>query len=142
LSPTRCGHVGLKPDLHPDLHRIATIALAALLLAACAAHDTIVADEPRTASELSIAPYSFHEECAALLQGDKLNYHFEAKAPVAFQLYYKEGSASISTVSRDGVTEFGGVFNVPAARRYCLRWDAGPQGALLDFRIRLQRSDQ
>jgi hypothetical protein len=110
-----------------------------MLLAACAAQDTIVAGEPRTAEELGIAPYSFHEECAALQEGDRLNFHFEAKAPVAFQIYYREGSASISTVNRDGVTEFGGVFNVPGTRRYCLRWDAGPQGALLDFRIRLQR---
>jgi hypothetical protein len=136
FSPTRCGHVGLKPDVH----RIATIALASLLLCACAAQDTIAADEPRTASELPVAPYSFHEECAALEVDDRLNYHFESKAPVTFEIYYREGSASISTVNRDGVTAFGGVFNAPAARRYCLRWDTGPQGAVLDFGIRLQRA--
>lgn len=118
------------------------IALASLLLAACAAQDTIVADEPRTASELPVAPYALHEECAALQEGDKLTYHFEAKVPVAFQIHYTEGSASVSTVNRADVTEFGGVFNVPAARRYCLRWDAGPQGTVLDFRIRLQRAGQ
>jgi hypothetical protein len=138
FGPTPCGHVRLKPDVR----HVATIALVPLLLAACAAQDTIVADEPRTASELRIAPYAFHEECAALREGDKLTYHFEAKAPVAFQIYYTEGSASIATVNRADATEFGGVFNAPAARRYCLRWDAGPQGALLDFRIRLQRADR
>ena len=57
-----------------------------------------------------------------------------------FQIYYKEGIAFISTVSRDDVRDGGGIFNAPAARRYCVRWDAGPQGALVDFRIRLRRA--
>ena len=113
-----------------------------MLLAACAAPDTLVVDEPRTATELAIAPYEFHEECATLESGDKIDYRFEAKAPVTFQIYYKEGITFISTVSRDDVQESAGVFNVPAARRYCMRWDAGPQGALVDFRIRLVRPKQ
>ena len=113
--------------------------LLVLLLAACAMPDTIVVDEPRTATELAIAPYEFHEECATLQAGDRVDYRFETKAPVTFQIYYKEGIAFISTVSRDDVQESAGVFNVPAARRYCVRWDAGQQGALLDFRIRLVR---
>ena len=61
------------------------------------------------------------------------------KAPVAFQIYYKEGIAFVSPVSRDDVRESAGVFNVHAPRRYCLRWEAGRQGALVDFRIRVLR---
>ena len=108
-----------------------------MFLAACATPDTIVADQARAATDFAIAPYEFHEECATLATGDKLDYRFEAKAPVTFQVYYKEGIAFISTVSREDVREGAGVFNVPAARRYCVRWDAGRQGALLDYRIRL-----
>jgi len=116
-----------------------TILLPALFLAACATPDTLVGDEPRTATELAIAPYEFHEECATLQAGDKVDYRFEAKAPVTFQIYYKDGITFISTVSREDVQEAGGVFNVPAARRYCVRWDAGQMGALVDFRIRVTR---
>ena len=112
----------------------------ALLAGACASPDTLVADEPRVASELRIAPYEFHEECATLAVGDKLDYRFEAQAPVTFQIYYKEGIAFVSTMNRDNVREFAGVFSVPVARRYCVRWDAGPPGALVDFRIRLLRA--
>ncbi|MFO1306351.1 MAG: hypothetical protein U1F54_21705 [Burkholderiales bacterium] len=111
--------------------------LLAVLLAACATPDTLVMDEPRAASEFAIAPYEFHEECATMRPGDRIDYRFEAQAPVDFQVFYKEGVAHISTVNREGVREAAGVFTAPAARRYCVRWDAGPQGALVDYRLRL-----
>ena len=118
--------------------RLRAALLIALLLAACATPDTLVIDVPRAATEYAIAPYEFHEECATLEVGDRIDYRFEAKAPVAFQIYYKEGVAFISTVSRDGVR------SPPASstclrQRYCVRWDAGRQGALVDFRIRDSR---
>ena len=119
--------------------RLRAALLIALLLAACATPDTLVIDVPRAATEYATAPYEFHEECATLEVGDRIDYRFEAKAPVAFQIYYKEGVAFVSTVSRDGVQESAGIFNVPAPRRYCVRWDAGQQGALVDFRIRVSR---
>ena len=118
----------------------ARAAILAIHLTSCAAPDTIVADEPRAATALAINPYEFHEECATLATGDRLDYRFEAQAPVSFQIYYKEGIAFISTVSREDVRDGGGIFNAPAARRYCLRWDAGQRGALVDFRIRLMRA--
>jgi len=115
-------------------------AFVSIFVAACASPDTIVADEPRAATAFAIAPYEFHEECAMLAAGDRLDYLFEAQAPVSFQIYYKEGIAFISTISRDDVRDGGGIFNAPAARRYCVRWDAGQQGALVDYRIRLTRA--
>jgi len=115
-------------------------AFVSIFVAACASPDTIVADEPRAATAFAIAPYEFHEECAMLAAGDRLDYLFEAQAPVSFQIYYKEGIAFISTINRDDVRDGGGIFNAPAARRYCVRWDAGQQGALVDYRIRLTRA--
>ena len=115
-------------------------AFLSIFVTACASPDTIVADEPRAATAFAIAPYEFHEECAMLAAGDRLDYLFEAQAPVSFQIYYKEGIAFISTISRDDVRDGGGIFNAPAARRYCVRWDAGQQGALVDYRIRLTRA--
>ncbi|HTP98151.1 MAG TPA: hypothetical protein VMN56_02415 [Casimicrobiaceae bacterium] len=119
--------------------RIASLAPMAFVLAACAT-DTIVSDAPRAATELAIAPYEFHEECAELQAGDRYDYRFESKAPVSFEIYYRDGIAYIATVSREDTTEFSGVFSAPAARRYCLRWEAGREGALVDFRIRLLRA--
>jgi hypothetical protein len=114
-------------------------AAAALALAGCAA-DGIVADQPKAATGFAIAPYEIHQECAQLDAGDRLDFRFEAKAPVAFHLYYNEGLAFISPVSREDVTEFAGVFQANSARRYCLQWEAGQQGALIDYRVRLLRS--
>lgn len=112
------------------------VALLAAALAACATPDTLVVDEPRAATEFAVAPYEFHEECATLAPGERLDWRFEAQAPVTFQIYYKEGIAFISTVSREEVRDGAGVFTAPTGRKYCVRWDAGPQGALVDFRIR------
>jgi len=115
-------------------------AFVSIFVAACASPDTIVADEPRAATAFAIAPYEFHEECAQLAVGDRLDFRFESKTPVNFEIYYKEGIAFIATVSRDGVTEQGGIFQARSAQRYCLRWEAGPAGTLIDFRVRLLRA--
>jgi len=42
-------------------------------------------------------------------------------------------------LSREHVQEFAGVFASTATRPYCLVWEAGPQGAILDYRFRLRR---
>ena len=73
-----------------------------------------------------------------ILLGERLDYRFEAKAPVTFQIYYKDGIASVAPITHEDVREAAGIFNAPMARRYCARWDAGRQGALVDFRLRVQ----
>jgi hypothetical protein len=116
------------------------IAAVALGVVGCAA-DTLVYDAPKSMQDVAIAPFEIQEECARLVPGDRLDYRFEAKAPVAFSIYYQEGTAFLSPVSRDDVTESSGVFKAQIAHRYCLRWEAGQQGALLDYRIRLLRAN-
>ncbi len=120
-------------------HAARRISLAAALAAAGCAAPTIAPDVPKVATEFAIAPYEVHEECADLVAGDRLDFRFEAKAPVAFQIHYREGITFVSPVSRDDVQEFAGVFQAQIDRRYCLRWEAGQQGALVDYRIRLLR---
>jgi hypothetical protein len=117
-----------------------TAAVLALLAAGCAA-PTVAPDVPKAARELAIAPYEIHEECADMAVGDRLDYWFEAQAPVVFHLYYQEGLAFVSPVSRDGTQAFGGVFVATAARRYCLQWEAGQRGALIDYSVRLLRAE-
>jgi hypothetical protein len=114
------------------------MAALALGVAACAA-DTIVPDVPRVVIGFPIAPFEIHEECVQLVPGDRLDFRFEAQKPVAFLIYYKDGITFIAPVSRENVTEFSGIFSPVIERRYCLQWETGQQGAIVDYRIRLLR---
>ena len=108
----------------------------ALPLAACAS-ETMVAGDNKAVTAFAIAPYEIHEECMMLQPGARIDYRFEAKMPVYFDIRYREGSAIISTISREEASEFAGVFAAPVARRYCVHWEAGRAGALVDYRLRL-----
>jgi hypothetical protein len=113
-------------------------AMAALGVAACAA-DTLVGDAPRAFTDQAIAPYEFLEECAALGMDDRLDYRFETKAPVHFEIYYRDGITYVATVIRDDVQQDSGIFRAPIARRYCARWEAGREGAMIDYTVRVLR---
>jgi hypothetical protein len=115
------------------------MAAAFTLAAAGCAADSLLSDAPKAVTEFPIAPYEIHEECARLAAGDRIDYRFTAQAPVKFQIYYAEGNTFVSPISRDDVQEFAGIFQVKADKRYCLQWEAGQRGALLDYRIRLLR---
>lgn len=108
----------------------------ALPLAACAG-ETMLAGENKAVTAFAIAPYEIHEECMLLTPGARIDYRFEAGMPVYFDIRYREGAAIISTVSRDGVKEAAGVFASTGTRRYCVHWEAGQEGALVDYRVRL-----
>ena len=110
----------------------------ALAAAGCAT-ESLLTDAPKAVTGFPIAPYEIHEECARLAAGDRIDYRFSAQAPVKFHIYYTEGITFVSPVSRDDVQEFAGIFQVKAGKRYCLQWEAGQRGALLDYRVRLLR---
>jgi len=108
----------------------------ALPLAACAS-ETMVAGDNKAVTAFAIAPYEIHEECMMLATGARIDYRFEARMPVYFDIRYREGSAIISTISREESSGAAGVFAAPVARRYCVHWEAGREGALVDYRVRL-----
>lgn len=115
--------------------RAAALALA-LLLAGCAG-ETLVADAPRVVEDAEIAPYEVREECARLAAGDRLDWRFESRAPVIFNLYYVDDHTFVAPISREDVTSDAGVYLARTARRYCLRWEAGRQGAIVSYRARV-----
>ncbi len=112
------------------------VAWLALPLAACAG-ETMTAGETKAVTAFAIAPYEIHEECMLLPSGARIDYRFEARMPVYFDIRYREGSAIISTVSREEASDAAGLFAAPVARRYCVHWEAGREGALVDYRVRL-----
>ena len=119
----------------------ARIALAALAASACAT-DTIVGDEAKAMRGVGIAPYEFHEECATLARGERIDYRFEVKPAVHFEIYYQDGTARVAPLNRDDTTGDSGIYAAQRAQRHCLRWDVGRQGAMLDFRVRVLRADK
>jgi hypothetical protein len=91
----------------------------------------IVREEP-------LAPYDMREECLRLIVGDRLDYEWTASRPTSFNIYYREGNVVLAPIVRERVTQDLGVFIPPLARDYCLQWEAGPGGTILDYRIRLR----
>ena len=118
-------------------HRLAFVAVA-LTLGACA-ENPLVPGQPKVVERLGIAPYAIHEDCAELTPGDRLDYHFASSEPVAFNIHYHDGNAVVMPISREGTTYDAGVFAPRIAEGYCLMWEAGPNGALLDYRIAVRR---
>ncbi len=112
------------------------VLLAVLALAGCA--DTpLVADTPRVVVAQRIAPWEAHEDCANAAEGDRIDYRFNTTVPVDFNLYYREGAAVIIPLSRKDVSADSGIFGVQIPARYCLAWQAGSAGALVDYYITL-----
>jgi hypothetical protein len=119
--------------------RARRIALSALAMCACAT-DTVVGDEVRAMSGVEIAPYEFHEECATLAAGERIDYRFQARPPVHFEIYYQDGLARVAPINRDDTTADSGIYPAQRAQRFCLRWDVGRQGAILELRVRVLRA--
>jgi len=111
-------------------------ALAAAALAACAP-TTLTTTTPLAVEGREIAPFEFHEECGDIAAGERVDFRFTATRPVHFEIYYKDGIARIAPVVRDDVTEASGIFPPPASRRYCVRWDVGRKGAIIDYKVRV-----
>jgi hypothetical protein len=103
----------------------------------CAA-TPLTADAPRIVKGMALTPYEIRDDCVHLAQGDRLDYTFDATEPVAFELRYREGAAALSPIARGPVRSDGGVYQAPFAREFCLVWEAGPAGALVDYRLRLR----
>jgi len=114
----------------------AACALLSTMLAACAP-TTLTRSEPLVVKGREIAPFEFHEECGEVEAGERIDFRFTATRRVHFEIYYKDGIASIAPVVYDDTMEGSGIFPPPATRRYCVRWDVGRQGAIVDYRIRI-----
>ena len=122
---------------HGDLWPHARL-LAVLPLCACTALSQ--GEAPIDVHGREIPPYEAHEECMRLQLGDRVEFVFESTAPVDFNFHYHEGNAVVMPLSREKVREDAGVFAVPFAQDYCLMWEAGAAGTVIDYRVRVKRA--
>lgn len=111
---------------------------AAVILAACATEPPLAVDRPKVVRGQDIAAYAIHEECVHLAKGDRLDYDFTANQPVDFNIHYHEGRTVLMPIVRDKTRQDSGLFVPFFAQDYCLMWEAGAAGALLDYRISLR----
>lgn len=116
------------------------LALAAALgTAACAtAPDRL--EVPKVVVGLDLAPYAVYEECVLLQAGQRIGYLFRAAAPLAFNIHFHDGNAVIEPVSAASTQDESGEFSADRDQTYCLMWEAGAGGSVLEYRVeRLRR---
>jgi hypothetical protein len=112
-------------------------AIVALSLAAAAC--TAIPPDPdadRAFDGIEIAPYGMHESCLRLATGDRLDWRFESRQPVDFNLHYREGPAVLMPVTLPASYGNAGIFPVLITQDYCAAWEAGPAGAIVSYRLR------
>jgi len=92
-------------------------------------------DAPKSVSGLQIAPFATLEECISLEAGERIDFRFDARFPVAFNVHFNDGNAVIMPLTRDGTTSESGDFAADRKQVYCLTWEAGAEGNVIDYRI-------
>jgi hypothetical protein len=90
---------------------------------------------PKLVFGVELAPYATLEECVALEPAERIAYRFDARLPVAFNVHFHDGNAVIMPVTRDDTTSESGDFTADRRELYCLTWEAGAQGSVLDYRV-------
>ena len=120
------------------VRRVCFACAFAIAMSACAG-EPVRPGIPREVAGQEILPHALHEECLQMVPGDWLVYRFTAQRPVAFNIHYHEGKTVIMPVSRDATTQEDGTFRPLVAQDYCLMWEAGREGAIVDYRILLTR---
>lgn len=119
--------------------RRAVVLASVLGLAACATPPDRL-DEPKVVVGVAISPYAIYEECVELQTGHRVGYLFRATAPLAFNVHFQDGNAVIEPVAVARTQGESGEFEADRNQTYCLMWEAGPMGSVLDYRVeRLRR---
>jgi hypothetical protein len=114
--------------------------VASVALAACAG-TPIERGVPVSVARQPIAPWATHEACADVVEGDRIDFNFDATRPVDLDLYYRQGAAVIIPLSRTNVVADAAVLEVRIPARYCLAFKAGAEGALVSYRIAIRPGD-
>jgi hypothetical protein len=99
---------------------VASLAFAAL---AHAGADEIRWDaQGHAAQEFKVLPGKFAEWCGKLQRGDKVQWRFEAMAPLDFNVHYHEGPDVRFPSRLAGLPRAEGVLEVAQDQDYCWMW--------------------
>lgn len=113
---------------------VAIALVAALDTIACAtAPDRL--EVPKVVVGLDLAPYAIYEECVLLQAGQRIGYLFRAASPLAFNIHFNDGNAVIEPVSTASTQGESGEFSADRDQTYCLMWEAGADGSVLEYRV-------
>ena len=135
------GHRGAKHEGRPLAECRGRAGAAALAISfGAAAAQGVAPPDLRDIADHELPPFATHEECFVLAQGDRIEYVFASTRPVRFGIHYRAGNADVAPVGRDAVAADAGLFTAVLAQDYCLRWEAGAEGAELRYRLRARRS--
>ena len=112
----------------------AGVPVVALLLTGCAQAPAAL-DAPRIGADIAIAPYASYRECMALQDGERITWRFSTSTPVAFSVRYRQDSAIVLPVDIASTTTEDADLAIQQSADYCLLWEAGAAGSLLDYRV-------
>jgi hypothetical protein len=108
--------------------------IVALALAGCAQAPAAL-DAPRIGTDVAIAPYASYRECMALREGERISYRFATSAPVAFSIRFRQDSATVLPVDVASTTAEDADLAIQQSADYCLLWEAGAAGSMLEYRV-------
>ena len=114
----------------------------ALAFAAGACTTSPADPDQRSAEEIAINPYAVHEACFPLAEGDRLDWRFEAREPVDFNVHYHDGPMILMPITREKSRGDAGIFPVLVTHDYCAMFEAGPSGAIVSYRMRRLRPER
>jgi hypothetical protein len=116
------------------------IALAAALESVACATAPDRLEVPKVVVGLDLAPYAVYEECVLLEVGQRIGYLFRTASPLAFNIHFHDGNAVIEPVSAASTQGESGEFSADRDQTYCLMWETGASGSVLEYRVeRLRR---
>ena len=102
------------------------VALLALLSTAAQAELVEVQwdSNGRAAREFNVAPGKFFEWCTKLRRGEKVQWRFEAGAPLDFNVHYHVGKDVQYPAKHDAVAKAEGSVDVAVDQDYCWMWSS------------------
>jgi hypothetical protein len=87
----------------------------------------------------NIAPHKLAELCVALRKGERVQWRFEAAAPLDFNVHFHVGRDVIYPIKHNAIAQAEGVLVAVQAQNYCWMWtNKTEQGSQLSVKLRKQ----
>lgn len=125
--------------MHP---MIRSLFLVGAGLAPAMAHAEIIdiawSDQGRFERRVSVAPGKFAEACGKLARADAVAWHFEASAPLNFNIHYHEGKDVRYPARQEAIASARGELRAALDQDYCWMW-TNKSARPVELRIELSR---